>query len=78
LVKGRRGSHMGLLTWILVGGVRRIFWTVVLTIALVSGVMNIWEESHPNPGYVDTGQTVTAEECREQGGHEEWGVCYIP
>jgi hypothetical protein len=57
--------------------IRHWFLVLILVGALIYAVIP-QESDHPRPGYVDTGEQVTEQECHDQGGQIVGDVCYGP
>ena len=55
-------------------------WIITLIVvgALIYGAVHKPESAHPRPGYHDTGQTVTEQQCLDKGGTVVDDVCYSP
>ena len=59
----------------------KIRWLVIgvlLVIGLIYNAVHKSESEDPRPGYYDTGQTLTQDECLDQGGQAVDDVCYVP
>jgi len=65
--------------WVLVLAWCIRHWLLVLILvgALIYAVIP-HESDHPRPGYVKTGDTVTEQGCRDEGGTIVDDVCYAP
>jgi hypothetical protein len=64
---------LGILIW----GVRHWF-LVLVVIGALYGLVHVAESEHPRSGYVDTGETLTPQQCIDQGGDVVDDVCYGP
>jgi hypothetical protein len=59
----------------------RHWFLVLIAAALIFGAVQSFlpqESDNPRPGYVDTGETVTNQECADRGGTVVGDVCYGP
>lgn len=54
----------------------RYWWVTLLVIGALYGGFHVSESEEPRPGYVDTGETVTSQECLDRGGELVDDVCY--
>jgi hypothetical protein len=51
---------------------------LIVVAALIYNAVHVDESEDPRPGYVDTGQTLTSDECLDRGGEIVGDVCYTP
>ena len=69
--RGGRTQPTGLIAW-------GIIFSTVVVIAIAASPFIERESDQLKPGYYDTGQTGTAQECVDQGGEIVGDVCYVP
>ena len=67
--KGRT-QPTGLIAW-------GVIFSAVVVIALAASPFIERESDHLRPGYIDTGETGTAQDCVDQGGDIVGDVCYL-
>ena len=62
---------------------RAKFWIIVIVIGVIFGLVQDQQDSSTqrdleNQGYVDTGQTVSGDDCAAQGGTVRGNFCLVP
>lgn len=55
-----------------------VIFSALVVIAIAASPFIERESDHLRPGYVDTGETGTAQDCVDRGGTIVGDVCYLP
>jgi len=69
--RGGRTQPTGLVVW-------GVIFSALVVIAIAASPFIERESDHLRPGYFDTGETGTAQDCVDGGGTIVGDVCYLP